>query len=139
VAVQGSQVANVPVLCGPDSSLNGIYRLLTYSGLLAVVLALGLPAGSLFGRFGSTARFLLWLFAGGLVLNVLTLHSFETGGNFAARLQAWYVLLFNGAGAQTGATPAMPARPARHGDDSGIRDSRLARYSGANYCGAAGQ
>ena len=45
-------------------------------------------------RFGGEARFLLWFFAGGLVLNVLTYRDFETGGNFSNSLQAWCVLLF---------------------------------------------
>jgi len=103
VAVQASEVTYMPVPCEPDFPLNGfeqalngtaIYRLLGYSGLLAVVLAAGLPAGSLFGRFGGEARFLLWFFAGGLVLNVLTYRDFETGGNFSNSLQAWCVLLF---------------------------------------------
>jgi hypothetical protein len=74
--------------------LNGIYRILRYSGLLAVLLAAVLPAGSLFGRFGGEARFLLWFFAGGLVLNLLPVRWFDTGGSFSENLQAWCVLLF---------------------------------------------
>jgi hypothetical protein len=71
---------------------NGIYSELGYSGIAAVLLA---AVGLLRGPPLPNSRFLLWLLAGGLLLNVLPVRWFDyPSGTFPENLHAWFLVLF---------------------------------------------
>jgi len=91
VAVAGATATPAPAPCPPALQRNGIYAILGYSGMAAILLA---TVGLLRAPPVPQGRFLLWLLAGGLLLNLLPIRWFDVLGTFPENLQAWCLLLF---------------------------------------------
>lgn len=89
-------LAGFPWNC-PFFRWNGIYAVLGYSGLLAVLLALAVSARPWLRHFrgavvAEDARFLLWVLTAGLFLNLLPIRWFDVRGSFGENLQAWFLV-----------------------------------------------
>jgi hypothetical protein len=110
VRVDGASVVRSAEPCpagfvwdNPYFAWNGIYAVLGYSGLLAVLLAAAVSAKPLLRHFrgasrraipgapvGEGAWFLVWVLTAGLVFNLLPVHWFDVRGSFAENLHAWF-------------------------------------------------
>ena len=93
VAVQNGKQTTASVPCPPGLDTNGIYSVLGYSGLAAVLLAvIGLFRGAPLPL--PDRRFLSWLLVGGIVFNLLPIRWSDPLGTFPENLHAWCLVLF---------------------------------------------
>jgi hypothetical protein len=91
VAVQEGKVTATSVPCPPGLDTNGIYGVLGYSGLAAVLLA---AIGLLRAAPVPERRFLFLLLVGGLLFNLLPIRWSDPLGTFQENLQPWCLVLF---------------------------------------------
>ena len=89
--VQDAKVTTTAVPCPAGLDTNGIYAVLGYSGLAAILLA---AVGLLRGAPLPDRRFFVWLLAGGLIFNLLPIRWSDPLGTFQENLQAWCLVLF---------------------------------------------
>ena len=91
VVVEGDTAIPTSKPC-PSIIGNGIYSQLGYSGIAAILIA---AVGLLRGPPLPRSRFLIWLLAGGLLLNLLPIRWFDYPmGTYTENLQAWLLVLF---------------------------------------------
>ena len=91
VVVEGDTAIPTSKPC-PSIISNGIYSQLGYSGIVAILIA---AVGLLRGPPLPRSRFLIWLLAGGLLLNLLPIRWFDYPlGTYTENLQAWLLVLF---------------------------------------------
>ena len=91
VVVEGDTAIPTSKPC-PSIISNGIYSQLGYSGIVAILIA---AVGLLRGPPLPRSRFLMWLLAGGLLLNLLPIRWFDYPmGTYTENLQAWLLVLF---------------------------------------------